>query len=131
VITGPQVTEFMDNRLLQYRLRGKNQVPIEVHDSIPAATTPDVFLILDLHAPGPQVVRLAVTPHERCRVLTKPLAEPKSQRILDQVVADCFGHRSGVPDHEAIAERDLDQRAVGRLHPQPREAAPGKGLSLR
>jgi hypothetical protein len=83
MIAVPQVTEFMDNRVLQHRLRGKNQVPIEVYDSVPAATTPDVLLVLDLHASGFQVVRLAVTPHESRGVLAKPLAEPKPQRILN------------------------------------------------
>ena len=47
-----QLTELMNYGVLQYRLRRKDQVPVEVDDMVPATTTPQMLLILDLYPLG-------------------------------------------------------------------------------
>jgi hypothetical protein len=45
----PQMAEFVDHRIFEHRLGCEDQMPVEVHDPICPAASPEVLLILDLN----------------------------------------------------------------------------------
>src|SRR3954447_524935 len=109
------VTEFVHNGVFQDRLRREDQVPVEIDHAIPAATAPEVLLILDANGLRFQAVRLSMFTDKRSGIFRETLPKPEPERRFDERVTRVLRDRAGAADNEPVAIRDIDKGLLGRL----------------
>ena len=108
MIAVPQVAEFVDHRILQHRLGGENQTPIEVDGPVLPATPPEVLLLLDPNLLGLEAVRSIMLTNKDRHIVPQPFSEPKPQRQFNKDISVHIRQGSGTSNDEAVTICDLD-----------------------
>lgn len=78
-----QVEHLVDNGVFEHGLRCEDQLPVEMDLTVLAAAAPHVFLVLDLNAPRPQSVALAMLADKIAGIVAHAAFQPQPECALD------------------------------------------------